>query len=652
MSEPTSTVTACQLEQGQDDVQKEENQGGDWSELVANMGMNATCIQAAKTAVDNEVSASSLSTRVGYSVGFMASASANLDAKHSASKTNIENSMQQQGCGTFMADLVDICKKVRNSQCTMRSQEDNMVSNVSSEAIIEIGLPKNVTDLGQRCVDLRRIDLEEARMRRDTIQDTIDDMKRNGLYDEWPLVRDELIYMKKRASDYPRACSINVSNSTIKATSDVRLVSNITSNSSVKSALKDTMESVTGVSRDNSLSRSAGLGSLSENLRQVSATKSNEDVSNVNELIDKTIKHTGAEVESSSRITLFSFYNTITNSTLHANSVVDVISTQLTTNAIDAGLDSSRKLLTDLVSKSKTQLEAEGLGDLYKAIADGNAQFLKEHNSGFTAQVLANRGPEMISAVAGIVAMVVLFKMIKGGMSPASAAGTKALMETLDTVVREMGREQAQGGAKGAERILTRTSDTGLHMLKASYKRVHKAEPTRSELAGIVERGARYPSHMMVLKQAAGYKVGNPRWVRLACGMAVTGLLLIQVSTAHTMGTRVRGIFKGKWKMSYFLDAFLGLIQTQMVTAGIIAVGLPFFFDMGFVDLFNYPLIKKKAVTMLLLSCGTLFFGGVVGGFSKEILGRYRGYSWWYANTIVGVTCGVTMVVIAKRSAR
>jgi len=649
MSDPTPAVNACQLEQGQVDIQKEENQGGEWAKLASSMGMDATCIQKAKNAVENEMSASSLSARVGYSVGFMASGSANLDAKHSAARTNIQNEMEQQGCGTFMADLVNICKKTRNSQCTMRSQEENVESYVRSGAKVEIGLPKNVTDVGRTCENLRKIDLEEARLRRESIQDAIDDMKEKGMHRKWPLVYEEFKRMKRHAFNFPRACSINITNSTIRATSDVRLVTNVTSNSSVQSALKETMESVSGSTMDNSLSRAAGLGSLSENLRRVAATNAKEDMSNLSEIIDNTIRNTGADVESDSRIRLFSFYNVITDTTLHANSVVDNITTQLTTNAIDAGLDSSRKLLTDLVSKSRADLKADGLTELYEAIADGNAKLLAEHNSGFTAQVLANRGPEMISAVAGIVAMVVLFKLIKGGMAPGN---TKALMETLDSVVREMGREQAQGGAKRAEAILSRTSKVGQHMLKASYKRVHKAEPTRGELAGIVERGARYPSHLAVLKQAAGYKVGNPRWVRLACGMAVTGLLLIQVSTAHEMGKRIRGIFGGKWKMSYFLDAFLGLIQTQMVTAGLVVMGLPFFFNMGFVDLFNYPLVKKKMVMMLILSCGTLFFGGMVGGLSKEILGRYRGYSWWYVNTIVGVVCGVAMVVIAKRSAR
>lgn len=361
------------------------------SSILEKMGAGETCKQAAET----------------YWAQYAASLSAKMDSPIVDGEFDAQtsggagaNSMEQSGCGTFIATALRVANNSKILNCILQNAASKTeMTNIINQTITFQTLPltkeevdsreklvnsfKETNPLPQMSDVIKYVEsVEKLNERRIIWNDKHPDHK-------LPLLDStNTVEILKVAQDgwhnaikaienaFNRDMTIEGSQIEQKLNGYFKVIASISANDQMKieSILKDITKDVA----ETDLSQKTGANALAPNLKEVSNTD-----------IEKNQEITGAQIankiyEISNHFNLNQSINFISASKINFKNlkitqdiVIDLCTEALITSAIDAGVKTSADILSDTEKKTKIETESKGIDDIIKAQGEANAAAIK-----------------------------------------------------------------------------------------------------------------------------------------------------------------------------------------------------------------------------------------------------------------------------------
>ena len=385
--------------------------------LAETLGMDQKCERAAESLA--EASASSggfqMSTEVAVGPFGICGSVSNQVAKNWAdSQTTSSQSFEEKGCTQMVLNLNSMVEKSRNVNCFLQKNSNTTISVAKSVAQINLeGVPvekvlANLTRTYETLLKLagRADDNERALMFMDRADRLLDSIDAHG--------------------------SVDISNSTLSVSSNVSLktISTMTTES-VEEIVND-YESVAVAAAENTARQNSGTMALTDDARTLIQSEVRRDIENEKTTIRDTINSTTAESRGDAGITIRGIGVRIANSTLSAESIIDMTTTAVLQSAAQFGQRIATKLAADSSTFNSRDSEQGGQERVIDSMNEGNANTIEAGQDAFTDKdvslglkgILGAGGGMPLAVVGGVVAVVLLGGRGGGGGSSGSSGPT------------------------------------------------------------------------------------------------------------------------------------------------------------------------------------------------------------------------------------
>jgi hypothetical protein len=339
-------------------------------ELAKSMGLDANCVQQAKTEFATGTISGSMS------IPF---AKANLSAGFNQSN----NSMAQSGCGQFMLNAKNVLNSTNAMSCTLNQTGNTQNINVTENSTVSIKIV-----VSDEAVKARAENLKLAQENFNKIEQMITQATIMGSSKASTDQLQMILQTAQKNIDNYKPLTTTISNSTIKNTGSLNVKDISSVSAEVRNQLQAQFNDIAKASAENHLQSHLGTAALSPNVKQVLDQNIKSNSSQYQKLINSTLNSTSIQSNGSGGITIYSNIPlNLDNVTIDNNIAVTVAVTALTTNAAAAGLSAATSMLTQAMSTSSTDTSSSGVDDLAKQLGENQSNFIKANQTSMGAIV-------------------------------------------------------------------------------------------------------------------------------------------------------------------------------------------------------------------------------------------------------------------------
>lgn len=380
-------------ENGTPKAQTTKQAAGNLKSLGKTLGLSKQCERASDTATRNSSSSGGFSGRMSVLGGLAGSAS--VSGNFQSSSAALDSSFREKGCGSLLLDSKDILDATRRINCTLNqssSETSQQLSNRVSVQVRVLPIPgvkekmiAQVLELTKQVVAVKEYK-EVAQMINEQITALNTSIKEMG--------------------------TLEITNSTIKATAGSKLKTMSQNVTSVANKLEADYKRIVEASANNAIQQKAGANAMQPGVRQLVQQRIQTQSDDINSDITQTLSHTSVKVTQSGSIIITAPNKiSMTNTIVDANSEIDMVTSALTSSSVDLGKRIASELMSSAASKNEMSTENEGLDQLVDAMNEGNAAAIKAQSDGLIGQIKANSMPLSVGLIA-----LILIPMLMGGM--------------------------------------------------------------------------------------------------------------------------------------------------------------------------------------------------------------------------------------------
>jgi hypothetical protein len=370
-----------------------EQQQKQISEALNALGADAKCkrdFQSRYSSGNFEASASAMFglLRAGASGGFQ------------------ENSMSNssEGCGALDMTMSQMLSSHNNMNCAINKTENLSCNSVTAGARVTVK-PFPVSE-----EEKARIDKNIERLTTAT--------SNLGLNPNEYSVKLAEMNLKTIESLNKSKGYLKMKNSTLKASGSLVMKSITTTTDSTMQTLQTESKKMTSAAAEYDITKKLGVGaSVDENTKRVIDNKVEEYSNTINTSIREAVTRSQVDVKNDSTVEIIvPQFAILEGLTLSADTQVDLVLSSLSTSSVELGQQIANEVVTETMTKTKSQLEADGQEDLAKALGDyitnANAATVAARESGGLSQMDLGSvaaivgGIAAVAIVLGIVAMM------------------------------------------------------------------------------------------------------------------------------------------------------------------------------------------------------------------------------------------------------
>ena len=380
--------------------------------MLEKMGASETCKKAADTWGKTNSTSFDAKVKNNTQVGYGA-ASNDFEAGLSGqdSGTEFQNSMNESGCGTFVAIGTNISSNIKKVQCTISKAQNSSETSIDSKNTVTIKTkPLSEYDSAEKS-KLLKLALDPST--RPKLADFNDLLTGNETMAEkiqlnndivipaqkqWTKERQELVESIKIA--YPSS-DINMKNTTIKQVigNKIKIINSLTASESSaldfdqeckvaaeSSALENATKEISKAVAAQEIEQKSGVNAGDPNIRSATETniQKNENVTATS--INAKVQSIKNSIKSSNEIVIESSGAINMENVRFDQSILnDVAVENIISSAIQAGIKSATEFVSDSSTIQKVKTEQKGLDDLVKAQGEANAAAISANKVVLTA---------------------------------------------------------------------------------------------------------------------------------------------------------------------------------------------------------------------------------------------------------------------------
>ena len=432
-----------------DDISQDDALGN-IEKLSKMIGMDETCVREMKTQVKNSQMSSMMAGSVNMGIPFGPKASFAVDTQ--VNKQQMDDEMKEKGCGQVHGNFTKMAEAVRNINCTLHSHSSDSHNTASSSAsvTIEVEPPAGAWDRllqYQEFVAGRITDLEDKER---ILKEACNESGLNGgTIENYELrctstaLRAMIKEQEKTSEKMMNFGLIDISNSNIRAESNTKIKILNQSVMQSKETMALQMKDIVEASAAQVFEQEQAKGSASVDLKSMVTTEVEKKKDHINTSITESITNTSCHVKSDGSILIKSPMTIkLSGTTISANSVLDMVTSSMTTSAVELGRQVAMDLLTQTDTKTESKSKSTGTAEVFDTIGKNNVGIVQAQGERFVNTVKAlNSGGYLEMIIMGIV-LIVAARIV---MKSSSAQG--AMQQARET----MKSSAAQGGMQRAQ---------------------------------------------------------------------------------------------------------------------------------------------------------------------------------------------------------
>jgi hypothetical protein len=334
-----------------------------------------------------------------------ASASGNFQKSFAA----LDSGFREKGCGSLLLTYSSILDATRRINCTLNQTSSETSQKLSNRVSVEV-----------RVVPIPGV---KEKMVAQVLELTKQVVAVKEYKDVAKMINEQITTLNGTIANMG---TLEITNSTIKATAGSKLKTMSKNVTSVTTKLEADYKHIVEASANNALQQKAGANAMQPGVKQLVQQRIQTQSDEINADITQTLSHTSVEVTQRGSIIITAPNKIVLeNTVIDANSEIDMVTSALTTASVDLGKRIASELMSSAVSTNTLTTDNKGLGDLVKAMNEGNAAAIKAQSDGLIGQIKANSMPLSIGLIA-----VVLIPLMMGGMKGMSGEKAPVGMNT------------------------------------------------------------------------------------------------------------------------------------------------------------------------------------------------------------------------------
>lgn len=353
--------------------------------MLEKMGASETCKKAADTWGKTNSTSFDMRVKNSTQVGYGAASNdfeAGLSGQNSG--TEFQNSMNESGCGTFVAIGTNISSNIKKVQCTISKAQNSSETSIDSKNTVTIKtLEPTEFEIAEKSKLLKLAldpstkpklaDFKDLLTGNETMEEKIQLNKEivTPAQEQWTKERQKLVESIKIA--YPSS-DINMKNTTIKQVigNKIKIINSLTASES--SALENATKEISKAVAGQEIEQKSGVNAGDPNVRSATETniQKNENVTATS--INAKVQSIKNSIKSSNEILIESSGSINMDNVRFDQSILnDVAVENIISSAIQAGIKSATEFVSDSSAIQKVKTEQKGLDDLVKAQGEANA---------------------------------------------------------------------------------------------------------------------------------------------------------------------------------------------------------------------------------------------------------------------------------------
>ena len=366
------------------------------------MGTSNKCKKAARNAVSTHIGSTSVGGGVNGGLFAMMVPSVTTNVSSFQAGTAVDDSMFEEGCGAIFANAKRIIDSNRRITCTLRNNSTTTTVTAHGRSTVLLHV-----DDGGACEreNIRKMKLFER-------------IALANLPPKHPALR-----MFTKMNEQSPCGHISVGKAKIIAEGTINMRTINSNIQNIASVLEEDVKEMVKASAEQNVQHEGGIRASSANYKSMISTEIQKVGEDIHDDIVNTLTNTTINASQSSGIVLRApRIIEVKDSTLRASTVIELMATNMTKNAIDMGRQIATDVLVELSESQKGKTKEEGLDKLLEAGGNANTDLLTAHGKAHSDALSSlNSIPSWVYlAVGGVVLVVLISSVGKGGGSGSS----------------------------------------------------------------------------------------------------------------------------------------------------------------------------------------------------------------------------------------
>jgi len=397
------------------------------NKLLTSFGASQNCEQAIASKVAEHSSSGGFSGNTQMGFGFLGSMS--MSGNYQSSGSEVDHFLQQSGCGNLLVNSKTVMDSLTNINCTLNQSSSTSSIATSANCSITIKIVQS-KDFVSRI--MQQNDVTQQRMMQ--AMTNLAALPPNS--PAIAFTQNLLDSLQKQYDSNLKLLNgtINITGSTITVQANTK-VKQINSNTSqVLASVAQDYTNVVSATAQQTMSQNGGFDATTGAIKSLIQSEVQNQQQNIKSDINQVLTSTNLNVLSASSIVITAPQAiTLTNSTLSASGIIDIVSTSLTTSAMSSGVQIAQKLMATM---DTTQLTQQTNAGMEGAISANNAAIgaavgaqMGSLTTMSQANSLATQFSSMTApmyAMAAIGGVAVFGFVVIRSMAPAKPASTSA----------------------------------------------------------------------------------------------------------------------------------------------------------------------------------------------------------------------------------
>jgi len=297
------------------------------------------------------------------------------------SGTEFQNSMNEAGCGTFVAIGTNISSNIKKIQCTISKAQNSSEVNIDSKNELNIvTLEPSEYESAEKAKLLRLVFDQSTRPKLADYLIGGETISERAEISEKILKRDQDTWLKERQAlaesiklSYPSS-DINMKNSEFKQVigNKIKIINSLTASES--SALENATKEISKTVAEQEIEQKGGVNAGDPNVRSATETNIQKNENLTASSINAKVQSIKNSIKSSNKIEIKASGSiNMDNVRIDQSILNDIAVESIISSAIQAGIKSATEFVSDSSTMQKVKTEQKGLDDLVKAQGEANA---------------------------------------------------------------------------------------------------------------------------------------------------------------------------------------------------------------------------------------------------------------------------------------
>lgn len=379
--------------------------------LLHELGADEKCVKHFNTITDTHSTSGAMDAK--YSAGLLGMwGGASLSANWQTGGTKIDDAMSETGCGTLMANTKQIFDGMRDINCSL--------NNVSAESSITTSTKAKVTIKVTMSDALYNVEsLRLTNLKREQFAQLVA-LAKAGVQ-SGPLVKDLARESQKTLQLLDNLGKLEIKDTQIEVEAGTKIKTITTIDATVKNKIQKNLDKITKAAAEMKLTQNAGKNAGSPSITSLIDTK----ISNLDESeqinIDQQVTSTNVNVDTLGGIVIEAPKQiVISGAKIGSNVAIDIVTSTLTSKAIESGTRIARALMTEATTTADVHTKSKGLAELQEELGKTNEAAIRAQNEGL-AMITGSGSLKnmMMYACAACVIVSALYMMSMAGKDDA-----------------------------------------------------------------------------------------------------------------------------------------------------------------------------------------------------------------------------------------